>query len=102
MGQYALATLFLQFGLHLLWQLCFLNSESICFGYSVFKILTQSALATLFLKFWVNLLWLLCFSKILTQSALATLFFNSESICLGYFVFKIPIQSALATLFLKF
>jgi hypothetical protein len=82
--------------------LLFLKSDSICLGYFVFKIptqsalatlffeiLNQSALATLFLKFSVNLLWLLCFS-------------NSESICSGYFVFKILIQSALATLFLKF
>jgi hypothetical protein len=35
------------------------------------------------------------------QSALATLFLFSESICSGYFVFKILNQSALATLFLK-
>jgi hypothetical protein len=58
----------------MLWLLCFQNSESICSGYFVFKImiqsamatwflqiLGQSALATLFLKFRVNLLWLLCF-----------------------------------------
>jgi hypothetical protein len=34
----------------MLWLLCFLNSDSICYGYFVFKILIQSALATLFLK----------------------------------------------------
>jgi hypothetical protein len=34
----------------MLWLFCFLNYESICSGYIVFKILNQSDLATLFLK----------------------------------------------------
>jgi hypothetical protein len=34
--QSALATLFLKFGVNLLWLLCFENSDSICSGYFVF------------------------------------------------------------------